>query len=77
MMRPDLVVLSEPDIDGDLGLFRAVEPFCVEPFATECAIKALVVSVLPGAAGIDLHWLDADPFEPVLELSRNELGAVI
>ena len=76
-MRPDLVVLSEPDIDCDLGLFRAVEPFGVEHFATECSIKALVVSVLPGAAGIDLHWLDADPFEPVLERCRDELRAIV
>ncbi len=34
-MRPDLVVLSEPDIDGDLGLFCAVEPFGVGPIYDE------------------------------------------
>lgn len=33
MMWPDLVVLAEPDVDGDLGLFRAVEPFGVENFS--------------------------------------------
>jgi len=76
-MRPDLVVLPEPDIDSDLGLFGGVEPFGVEHFSTECFIEALVVSVLPRAAGIDLHWLDADAFEPVLELSRNKFWAVI
>ena len=76
-MWPDLVVLSEPDFGGDLSLFRAVEPFDVEHFSTERSIKALVVSVLPGAAGIYLDWLDADPFEPVLELCRNKFWAVI
>ena len=50
MMWPDLVVLSKPQIDHDLGLFRAVEPFGVEDVATECSLEPLVVSVLPGIA---------------------------
>ena len=71
-MRPDLVVLSEPDIDGDLGLFRAVEPFGEEHFSTECSIKALVVSVIPGLPGyICIGWMPTR-FEPILELSRNK-----
>ncbi len=47
-MWPALVVLSEPDIDGDLSLFRAVEPFGVEDFATECSVEAFVVAIFPG-----------------------------
>ena len=65
-MRSDLVVLSEPDIDNDLGLFVGVELFCVEDFFSQGAVKALVIPIFPRAAWIDLHWFDADPFQPVL-----------
>ena len=65
-MRSDLIVLPEPNIDNDLGLFGGVEPFSVEDFFSQGAVKAFVVSIFPRAAWIDLHWFDADPFQPVL-----------
>ena len=43
-MRSDLVVLPEPSIDNDLGLFVGVEPFSVEDFFSQGAVKAFVVS---------------------------------
>ena len=43
-MRSDLVVLPEPNIDGDLGLFGGVEPFSLEDFFSQGAVKAFVVS---------------------------------
>ena len=66
MVRSDLVVLPEPSIDNDLGLFGGVEPFRVEDFFSQGAVKAFVVSIFPWRARIDLHWFDADPFQPVL-----------
>ena len=66
MVRSDLVVLPEPNIDSDLGLPCGVEPFSVEDFFSQGAIKAFVVSIFPRAARIDLHWFDADPLQPVL-----------
>lgn len=48
MMWPDLVVLPEPNIDGDLGLSRAVEPFCIQGFVMECSAEPFVVSVSQG-----------------------------
>ena len=42
MVRSDLVVLPEPSIDNDLGLFGGVEPFSVEDFFSQGAIKARV-----------------------------------
>ena len=65
-MRSDLVVLPEPNIDSDLGLPCGVKPFGVEHFFSQGAVKAFVVSIFPRAAWIDLHWFDADPFQPVL-----------
>ena len=43
-MRSDLVVLPEPNIDCDLSLFGGVEPFRVEDFFSQGAVKAFVVS---------------------------------
>ena len=48
-MRSDLVVLPEPNIDSDLGLPCGVEPFSVEDFFSQGAIKAFVVSIFPRA----------------------------
>ena len=76
-MWPDLVILSEPDIDGDLGLFGAVKPLCIEDFATECSVEALVVSVLSRAAWIDLDRVDADLDKPLLQRSRDELRTIV
>ena len=65
-MRSDLVVLPEPNIDSDLGLPCGVEPFSVEVFFSQGAVKALVIPIFPRAAWIDLHRFDANPFQPVL-----------
>ncbi len=47
-MWPNTIVLSEPGIDDDLGLFGGVEPFGVQDFSAQCAVEALVVAVRPG-----------------------------
>jgi hypothetical protein len=66
-VRSDLVVLSEPDIDNDLGLFVGVELFCVEDFFSQGAVKAFVVSIFPRAAWIDLHWFDPNLLQPIYQ----------
>jgi len=66
MVRSELVVLPKPNIDSDLGLPCGVEPFCVEHFFSQGAVKAFVIPIFPRAAWIDLHWFDADPLQPVL-----------
>ena len=65
-MRSDLVVLPEPKIDSDLGLSCGVEPFCVEDFFSQGAVKAFVIPIFPWRARIDLHWFDTDPLQPFL-----------
>ena len=52
-MRSDLVVLHEPNIDSDLGLFGGVEPFSVEDFFSQGAVEALVIPIFPRRARID------------------------
>lgn len=44
----ELVVLSEPDSNDSLGMFRVVEPFRGEHFSTKCSSEALVGAVLLG-----------------------------
>ena len=48
-------MLSEPGVNDDLSLFDGREPFGIEDFFSEGAIKAFVVSILPRTAGIDLN----------------------
>ena len=52
-MRPFGVVIRSPLLDDDFGLFETIEDFSVEQFIPEFAVKALVVTVFPGAAGFD------------------------
>mgnify|MGYP001246575476 CR=1 FL=1 len=49
-----MIVLSEPGVSDDVSLFDGREPFGIEDFFSEGAIKAFVVSILPRTAGIDL-----------------------
>jgi hypothetical protein len=66
VMRSDLVVLPEPNIDSDLGLPCGVKRFGVEHFFSQGAVKAFVVSIFSRAARIDLHWFDPNLLQPVL-----------
>jgi len=36
-------------------------------FTTQGSVKALIITILPGRARIDVDWLDADFDEPVFE----------
>ena len=76
-MGSDLVVLFELEIDGCLGLSGRLEPFRVEDLLAQGSVEALVVSVLPRAAWIDLDRVDADLDKPLLQRSRDELRAIV
>ncbi len=76
-MWAQAIVLSEPGSDDDLGLLGGVEVFCVEDFAAQCAVDALVVTVLPRRPWIDLDRLDPDLSQPVLQCCSGELRAII
>ena len=41
-----------PLFDDDFGLLEAIEDFSIEQFVPEFSVKALVVAVFPGAAGL-------------------------
>jgi hypothetical protein len=47
-MQTPVVVLPEPPVDDDLGLFGRVEPLGIENLPTKGSVEALVIAVLPG-----------------------------
>ena len=61
-----MIVLSELGFKYDLSLFDGREPFGIEDFFPEGAIKAFVVSILPRTAGIDLNRFNSNFLEPSL-----------
>lgn len=63
-MKSDLIVASEHDIYSELGSFCGVEPFSVKHFFSQCPFKALVVSIFPWRARMDLHWYDPNLLKP-------------
>ena len=61
-----MIVLSEPGVDDDLSLFDGREPFGIEDFFSERAIKAFIISILPRTAGVDLNRFNSNLLEPSL-----------
>jgi hypothetical protein len=58
-MGPPRVVLSPLHLQDHLGFFEGVEDFAVEQLVSELAVELFTVTVLPGAAGLNvaLHGL--------------------
>ena len=65
-MRFDTIIFPVPNSNSDLRLSCAMEPFHVEHFFSQGPVKALVISILPRVARIDLHEFDTDLVQPVL-----------
>ena len=61
-----MIVLSEPGVDDDLSLFDCREPLRIEILSPKSAIEALIVAILPRAAGVDLDGHDPNLFKPAL-----------
>jgi len=76
-MRADVIVLPDPLVDHDLGLFDCCNPFSVSHLFAERFIEGLVVSILPGRAGLDLHGLDPGPREPLLKRRGDKLRGIV
>lgn len=76
-MRADVIVLPEPAIDDDLGLFGGGELSRVEDLAAQGAVEALVVSILPGRTGVDPNGLHANALKPGPESLSGELRPVV
>lgn len=60
-MRPDGVIVMSPLFDEHFSLTERVEDFPIQKFIPELAVKAFVVAVLLGAAGLNVERSDIEP----------------
>ncbi len=57
-MRPNMIVVSTPLLDDNLGFFQRIEKLPVKEFIPEPAIEAFVIAVLPRTAGFYIGSFD-------------------
>ena len=74
-MRTDLFELTSELFDQDLRIDPVLEPLHAEALVTELAVEALVRSVLPGLAWIDVGSVNAMRDHRVADpkLSRRDI----
>ena len=71
-----VVVLAEV-LDDPVGLVSIQEQLHVEALIAELAVEAFPVSVLPGAAWLDVEGCNALVPQPLLQGLGDELGTVV
>jgi len=76
-VRAQPVVVIAPPAGDAADLLKAVEDLAVEQFITQTGIEALDITILPGAAGLDIQGGDAETPKPFAHRMRDELGAVV
>ena len=76
-MGADRVVLPPPVLDNDLGLLQRKEQFPIQQLISELAVEALVVAVLPRAAGFDKERFYPNMCKPLPHGRGCKLGSVI
>jgi hypothetical protein len=69
--------MPAPALDQDLSLAERRENFSVEQLIAQLRIEALIVAILPWAAGFDIERLHADPAEPAAHRLGGEFAAII
>ena len=75
--RALFVVLGEPGFRRLSGASNGLEEPPVQRAIAKCRVEALVVTVLPRASRLDETGSDAPLVDPVPDLLRDELGAVV
>ena len=73
-VRPDLVVVLTPCLDGCLCLMQVLEPLLVQALVPELAVEALDVAVLHRSSGLNEDVPDAVSLRPAHERATGELG---
>src|SRR5271154_6017773 len=76
-MRPLRVVFHAPLFDHDLRLLQRIEDFPVQAFIPQLSVEALAVAVLPRTSRLDVQRPGTNLCQPLPELLRHELGAVV
>ena len=76
-MRSQVILWEEPTFDHERCLSVSCEPSGVEHLATQHALEALVVAILPGRSRVDLNGLDSNACEPVQQPRRRKLWTIV
>ena len=76
-MGPDLVVLSAPALDQDLGLGQGGADLRIETLVAQRAGEGFHLAVLPGAARLDAERRHAAAPQPAPDRRGRERGAVV
>jgi hypothetical protein len=66
-----------PALDQDLSLAKRCEDFSVRQLVAQLRIEALIVAILPRAAGLDIERLYANPPEPAAHRFGGEFAALV
>ena len=76
-MWSDGVVMVPPLFDDDLCLLQGVEDLPIQQFVPEAGIEGLAVSVLPGAARLDVSCFYTHHLDPVPDSLGHELRSIV
>ena len=76
-MRSNGIVMLPPALDQHLRLAKRGEDFHIEQFVAQLGIEALIVSVLPRTARLDIECSHADPAEPRAYCLGPEFAAIV
>ena len=76
-MRTDMVVLTQPLPDDDLGFFQTVEDFSIQQLISELAIEGFTAPLLRRAARFDEARFGSDLCQSIAYDLGRHLWAVI
>ena len=76
-MRPDLVVVLAPLLDGDFGFHAVPKPLQAHVLVATRPVERFVGAILPWLARVDERRLDVRGLHPALDRARDELGSVV
>ncbi len=69
--------MPTPALDRDLSLAERRKDFSIQQRVAQLRIEALIVAILPWAAGFDIERLHAEPAEPAAHRLGGEFAAII
>ena len=76
-MRPDVVVVVSPGIDGLPGIGQILEPVFVQAIVSERTVETLDKRVLHGFAGLNEVQLRSTALAPEEHRLTGKFGAVV
>ena len=76
-MWPDMIVMMPPLLQNDLRFFEGIERLSVQALIPQPPVEALVITVLPRAARLDVESFDTQLGKPCLDRFRGKLRSIV